>query len=717
MGFQDNEWAYWSVRSSDEDDKRALEIQEGSNLQLITRPFGAEEVKQAVFQLGRDKAPGPDGFPLCFYQSFWDTLKDDIMNIFHEMFEGTLNTGPIDYAYICLIPKKEAANRANDFRPISLTNGIHKILSKVLTNRLESIMGTLISDSQSAFLKGRNISDAFVTVRELFGWGSKLGMEGVGIKVDFEKAYDRTYWPFLFRIMEWWGFDRKWINWVKLCVCSAKVAVLVNGVPTNWIKTKRGLRQGDPLSPFLFLLIAECLTRLTDGAATKNLICGIGPSDDSRVHIIQFADDTFFFCEAKKRFMRNLIFLWKLFEWASGMRINKDKSEIFYLGSAEGKASRLAHILGCKLGTLPTKYLGLPLTTRPPSKEDWRGIISKIQSRIDGWQAKLLSRGGRLVLVNAVLTNLPIHFLTVFHTPNWVVKRIEVLRRDFFWKGNTGPPGKGCLVAWKCVCRSKEEGGLGILDLASMNQALLVKWWWKLLTMPNPQWNKLIHALFYPRRRPLKEGRSFKPSSFWWKGVLGQKDIFKWGLIFGPTDGVGKPHFRHPFRSYPPSHPIKPDPTGSQHFRPQSPAEHRGLKGKDFYLRDSTRNGQCVLAVDLGRTTFDIWRLRIPLKVKKKVTHYGQPVEKRKRLIIFSHNALWSDSLWLRELGDDVHRLWDIWRDRKGSNNDLSGIIACWWVAWETRNGVIFAKAQADPIRGTHKIKHLIAQAADRPRS
>ncbi|OAY76316.1 putative ribonuclease H protein [Ananas comosus] len=184
------------------------------------------------------------------------------------------------------------------------------------------------------------------------------------------------------------------------------------------------------------------------------------------------------------------------------------------------KTSRLAQILGCKLGTLPTKYLGLPLTTRPPSKEDWRGIICKIQSRIDGWQAKLLSRGGRLVLVNAVLTNLPIHFLTV-------VKRIEALRRDFFWKGNTGPPGKGCLVAWKCVCRSKEEGGLGILDLASMNQALLVKWWWKFLTMPNLQWNKLIHALFYPRSRPLKEGRSFRPSSFWWKGVLGQKDIFK----------------------------------------------------------------------------------------------------------------------------------------------------------------------------------------------
>lgn len=148
------------------------------------------------------------------------------------------------------------------------------------------------------------------------------------------------------------------------------------------------------------------------------------------------------------------------------------------MGKVEGKASRLAQILRCKLGSLPTKYLGLPLTTRHPSKEAWRGVISKVQNRIDGgWQAKLLSRTGRLILVKAVLTNLPLHFLAVFQTPKWVVKRIEALRRDFFWKDGLTSPGKGCLVAWKSVCRSKKEGGLGILDMTLMNQALLVKWW------------------------------------------------------------------------------------------------------------------------------------------------------------------------------------------------------------------------------------------------
>lgn len=142
------------------------------------------------------------------------------------MYEGRLSTDPINYSFICLIPKKEGAERASDYRPISLLNGIQKILSKVLANRLELIMNDLISPSQSVFLKGRSISDAFVAVSEILGWGSKKAIEGVALKVDFEKAYDRISWAFLFQILNWWGFDTKWCRWIKLCVCSAKVAVL-----------------------------------------------------------------------------------------------------------------------------------------------------------------------------------------------------------------------------------------------------------------------------------------------------------------------------------------------------------------------------------------------------------------------------------------------------------------------------------------------------------
>lgn len=219
------------------------------------------------------------------------------------------------------------------------------------------------------------------------------------------------------------------------------------------------------------------------------------------------------------------------------MRINREKSEIYYTGRTEGKSCVLAHLLGCKVGGLPTRYLGLPLSTRPPCKEDWRGIIRKIQNKIDGWQEKLLSRWGRLILVNVVLSNLPLYYLSVFMPPKWVIKRIETLRRDFFWTGGQNPPGIRCLASWQSVCRSKNEGGLGILDISTMNRAFLVKWWWKFQNAPQLQWNKLIHDLFYCRRISLKEGGFFRPPSFWWKGVLSLKEIFKWGAIYKLGNG------------------------------------------------------------------------------------------------------------------------------------------------------------------------------------
>lgn len=247
-------------------------------------------------------------------------------------------------------------------------------------------------------------------------------MESVEIKADFEKAYDKVRWDFQRKVLLWLGAPSKWCDWIDLCISNAKVVVLVNGIPTQWIKTKRGLRQGCPLSPYLFLLVAESLTRMTKQAARNGLIRGVGPNDNTKIAILQYADDAIFFCEAKRKQTRNLLFIWQVFEWASRLKINRSKSELFYMGNNANVGSRLATSLECKLGSLPMNHLGLPLQNGRLKKEDWWTIIGKMEKRIEGWQAKLLSQGGRLVLVNSVLSNLALYFFSVFKAPKWVVR-------------------------------------------------------------------------------------------------------------------------------------------------------------------------------------------------------------------------------------------------------------------------------------------------------
>ncbi len=140
-------------------------------------------------------------------------------------------------------------------------------------------------------------------------------------------------------------------------------------------------------------------------------------------------------------------------------------------------------------------------------------------------------------MVNSVLANLPLYFFSIFKAPLWVTRRIDTLRRAFFWNGGSAVLGGHCLVQWKIVCRNRKDGGLGVLDLQAMNLALLSKWWWRFFSDTSSQWGRLVKCLYYSRRRLLWEGTSFRPFSQWWQGVLRTREIFKCGVSFQIGDG------------------------------------------------------------------------------------------------------------------------------------------------------------------------------------
>jgi hypothetical protein len=228
----------------------------------------------------------------------------------------------INATYIALIPKMINPTKVSDYRPISLCNVFYKILSKVLANRLKVILPHLISKNQSAFIPGRLISNnilvAYETLHTMHArmWG-RVGY--MALKLDMSKAYDRVEWGFLEAVMQRMGFDRRWIFLIMQCITTVRYSVIVNGEPVGSIRPSRGLRQGDPLSPYFFLLCAEVLSSLLHHAARLGALPGVPTSRGGpKINHLFFADDSLLFCRACSEDWVFLTALLETYEKGSG---------------------------------------------------------------------------------------------------------------------------------------------------------------------------------------------------------------------------------------------------------------------------------------------------------------------------------------------------------------------------------------------------------------
>ena len=343
--------------------------------------------------------PGPDGLSFIFYQQFWEVIKGDVMALVRDFENGTLDVQRLNYSIVTLIPKEPDAKNMRKFRPISLLNCCFKIFTKVLTNRLALIIGKLIYENQSAFIRGRYILESVVTTHEVLHSVHSSKRQGLVLKLDYEKAFDKVNVEFLEELLRKRGFGDKWVHWILQVTRGGSVGVKLNNTESDFFLTGKGLRQGDPISPLLFNLVVDILTRMLMKAANHQLIEGLcAEICPGRIICFQYADDTLLIVQADETQLLALKDMLVAFHKSTGLKVNFHKSCILPINVSPEETTRLATVFGCQVGTLPFTYLGLPVGTTRPRIVDLVPVVDRFERRLSV-NSSLLSQGARLQLL------------------------------------------------------------------------------------------------------------------------------------------------------------------------------------------------------------------------------------------------------------------------------------------------------------------------------
>ncbi|KAL0302797.1 UNVERIFIED_CONTAM: hypothetical protein Sangu_3077700 [Sesamum angustifolium] len=442
----------------------------------------------------------------------------------------------INTTLLALIPKVNMPTYVSDYRPISCCNVLYKAITKIIVKRLQRVLPLLITYSQNAFVPGRSISDNILLAQELLaGYNQTRLPERCTLKVDIQKAYDSVEWDFMVEVLKLFNFPHQFIALIEQCISTATFSVSLNGSIHGFFKGGRGLRQGDPMSPYLFVLVMEVWNSLlrhrVQNAAhfQYHWKC----KELGLVNLC-FADDVLIFCKADILSIKVLTDTLCEFATLSGLHVNPAKSQIILSRAVQQQRQQILEHLGFQEGSLPIKYLGIPLTSSRLTIADCRPLLDKVDTRLAGWNHQTMSYAGRLQLIKSVLSTLHTYWASVFILPKGVLKNLEKKMRTFLWQGQSGRGN--AKVAWAQICKPKAEGGLGISSLITMNQALILKQLWRLLQNDGTsiwvdwvQQYRLRHSTFWTFNRTT--------GSWSWKKMLKLRPLLQRGVVYKVGDG------------------------------------------------------------------------------------------------------------------------------------------------------------------------------------
>lgn len=490
------------------------------NMAMLVGEVTADQIKKVLFGMAAEKSPGPDGYSSEFFRSTWAITGGDFVQAVQSFFDKGFLPKGINSTILALIPKKTDAIYMKDYRPISCCNVIYKVISKILASRLKRLLPTFVSTNQSAFVKDRLLMENVLLASELVKSYHKSSVSArCAVKIDISKAFDSVQWPFLISVLEAMSLPGKFILWIKRCIELASFSVQINGELAGYFNSKRGLRQGCSLSPFLFVICMQVLTKLLDRAAREGRL-GYHPycKDLSLTHLC-FADDVIVFSDGKKKSIEGILEVFQEFAKISGLNISLEKSTLFLAGVKEDDSANILDQFPFEAGSLPVRYLGLPLLSKKMSADDYSPLISRIKNKISSWTARHLSFAGRLQLIGSVLYSITHFWMSAFRLPKQCIQEINSLCSAFLWSGPVLSTQKA-KKAWSDVCKPKEEGGLGLRSLEETNNVYCLKLIWRILSARSSLWVQWIHRYLIRKGSFWSVKESSSLGSWMWKKLL-----------------------------------------------------------------------------------------------------------------------------------------------------------------------------------------------------
>ena len=444
------------------------------DLQMCDDVITLEEIEKSVNGMKKNKTPGPDGITLEFYLYFFNDLKHVLHYIYESVEDNEELSRSMKYGLINLIYKnKGCKSELKNFRPISLLNVDYKILARIMANRLKFVLPKIISSTQSCCIIGKDISDTVCNIRDIMDLVELDDIEGFLLKLDQEKAFDRAGHEYLFEVLKKFGFGNKFIKWIRIFYTNIFSSVKCNGFLTPYFRLKNSVKQGCPISALLYVLLAE---PLSTAIKKNNDIKGIKiPMTDKEEKIFSHADDTTLTL-ADKNSIQETFKVIKLYEKASGAKLNKDKSEVMSLGSGKICQNDLDNwqIKECK-EVIQILGVWIGKNKKMCSELNWECKVQAITKILNFWKLRNLTIHGRVSVISSLLMSKLWYTLTVVNIPEKYYLLIKNKCLDFLWKGK--PP----LVAYDVIIKPILEGGLNFPDILQKMYAFRLKFISRLL--------------------------------------------------------------------------------------------------------------------------------------------------------------------------------------------------------------------------------------------